>query len=238
MSDRYHRTIVGVCLKKSQNEGLDLDFGLGHVSRPFADKICMSSEARNLDNSESTVRSLSASDEKALFSLDSVANDLGRADTFRYNILTWVLSEKYDRVIQELREFHDKPSEYPDFHDKVNRYISHAIDLVYAIKAKRNFPGLSSLTRAKQQELREKFKEHFKELQIILKKVEKVETDLRIMDVRSTIYVVRAMSYSVGLIALTAFINEFFKGLGMTSWIVMDDLAERAINTVFSMLGF
>ena len=30
-----------------------------------------------------------------------------------------------------------------------------------AIKAKRNFPGLNSLTRSKQQELKEKVKEHF-----------------------------------------------------------------------------
>jgi DNA mismatch repair ATPase MutS len=172
-----------------------------------------------------------------LFVLDSDRTDLGRADTLRFNILTWVLEEKYDRAIQELKEAMKKPSDYPQFHQKIQRYISHSVDLIYAIKAKRNFPGINSLTRAKQQELREKFKEHFRELQYILKKVEKVDNDLRIEDARSTIYVIRAVWMgSVAIIAL-AFFLEIIHSLARTSGIVAEDFAQQAVSWIFHLFG-
>ncbi|MBX2986548.1 MAG: hypothetical protein KF802_01505 [Bdellovibrionaceae bacterium] len=173
----------------------------------------------------------------ALFRLDKERADMGKADSLRYNILSWVLDERYDRAIQELREFDQRPSEYPNFHGKVERYINHSIDLIYAIKAKRNFPGINSLTRAKQQELREKFKEHFKELQQILLKIEKVETDLRIEDVRSTIYVVRALWLAAIAIVCLAFVLEIFRGLAQTTGVVVDDGLNKVTEWLFSSLG-
>jgi hypothetical protein len=153
--------------------------------------------------------------------------DLGKPDSLRYRVLTMVLDERYDSAIQELRDFIDEPSEYPDFRDRVGRFVSHCIDLIYAIKAKRSFPGISSLTRAKQQELREKFKEHLRELQYSIKKIEKNQADLRIQDVRSTIYVVRATWYSVVAISVLGFCLEISQGLAKTSFIVIDDVVTR-----------
>ena len=63
-------------------------------------------------------------------------SDFGQPDSFRYNILTWVLNEHYDSATDALRKFIDDPSEYPDFRPKVERFVNHSIDLVYAIKAK------------------------------------------------------------------------------------------------------
>jgi hypothetical protein len=163
--------------------------------------------------------------------------EFGKADSLRYNILNWVLDEKYDRAIQELKDFATRDSEYPMFHQRVERFISHSIDLVYAIKAKRNFPGLSSLTRAKQQELREKFKEHFKELQMVLQRIEKIQIDLRIQDARSTIYIIRALWFAGASIALLAFIMEIFSGLALTSTVVFEDLLNKAVEALFVMLG-
>lgn len=176
--------------------------------------------------------------EKHIFQLGDEPTDLGRPDSFRYNILTWVLAERYDAALKELKEFLDRPSDYPDFHEKVNRYINHAIDLVYAIKAKRTFPGIHSLTRAKQSELREKFKEHFRELQYILTRVEKVERDLRINDARSTIYVVRALWFAGVAVVALAFILEACRGLALTSYIVFDDSVGRLANWLFGLIGW
>src|SRR5437868_3536587 len=142
-------------------------------------------------------------EETKLFSDTGIeTTDLGKPDSLRHRVLRLVLDERYDTAIQELKDFLAEPTEYPDFKERVGRFVSHSMDLIYAIKAKRSFPGISSLTRAKQQELREKFKEHLRELQYSIKKIEKNQTDLRVHDVRSTIYVVRAIWYSVVAISI------------------------------------
>ena len=174
----------------------------------------------------------------ALFDMGLERSDLGAPNSLRYGILVWVLDEKYDKAIEELRTFHETPSEYPNFQDKIGRYVTHGVDLIYAIKAKRSFPGISSLTRAKQQELREKFKEHFKELQYILKIIEKIQGDLRIQDVRSTIYVVRALCYAVGAIFVLGLSLEIMHGLLHTSIVVFDDIFGQLAGWIAAKIGF
>jgi hypothetical protein len=175
--------------------------------------------------------------EGQLFELAVERTDLGTPDSLRYNILTWVLDERYDKAIEELKDFLEKPSEYPNFKGKITRFIFHSIDLIYAIKAKRSFPGIGSLTRAKQQELREKFKEHFRELQYVLKIVEKIHTDLRIQDVRSTIYVVKALWIAGLSIIVLAFWLDIVHGLAKTSLLVFDDIFGKFANWLAMLVG-
>jgi hypothetical protein len=172
-----------------------------------------------------------------LFKIEAQQTDFGRADSFKYNVLVWILDERYDKAITELKKVLETESEYPSFHSRVNRYINHSIDLVHAIKAKRNFPGIKSLTRAKQQELREKFRQHFKELQHILTRVENVEADLRITDARSTIYVVKAIWIAVVCVIGLAFFMEATNGLFKTTQVVADDLANKGVEYLFTKLG-
>jgi hypothetical protein len=162
--------------------------------------------------------------------------DMGKADTLRYNIMTYVVEEQYDRAIEELRNFMGRENEYPNFLEKVDRYVGHAIDLVNAIRAKRKFPGSAYMTRAKQQELNERFREHFNELQFVLKKIEKIHVDLKLDDIRSTVWVVRAVVHSAFAILLVAFILEASRGLGFTSQVVLDDFLNDTINWIFTKL--
>lgn len=178
-----------------------------------------------------------AKEEAKIFEIGNDAVDFGRADSLRYNILMWVLDEKYDKSIQEMRGFLENPSDYPNFKGKVERFVTHGIDLIYAIKAKRNFPGIASLTRAKQQELREKFKEHFRELQMVMKKIEKIQVDLRIEDARSTIYVIRALWIAGAAIAVLGFVLEIVHGLAITSHVVLDEMLEQGVGWLFSLIG-
>lgn len=187
---------------------------------------------------QSVINVAQAQEEAKIFEMGNESIDFGRADSLRYNILMWVLDEKYDKSITEMKNFLENPSDYPNFREKVERYVSHGTDLIYAIKAKRNFPGIASLTRAKQQELREKFKEHFHELQIVMKKIEKIQVDLRIEDARSTIYVIRALWLSGASIAVLGFILEIFNGLAITSHVVLNDILDRAVGWIFSLIGF
>lgn len=191
-----------------------------------------------LKDSTAVSEEVKKKEEGAFFDMSVDKSDLGRPDSLRYNILTWVLDERYDRAIEELKDFLEKPSEYPNFKSKVTRFINHGIDLIYAIKAKRSFPGINSLTRAKQQELREKFKEHFRELQYVLKVVEKVQGDLRVQDVRSTIYVVKAAWLASLAVIVLAFWLEIVNGLAKTSVVVFDDGFGKLANVLAELIGF
>ena len=165
------------------------------------------------------------------------SSDYGNTDSLRYLILTQVAEENYEKSIEDLRAFYLKESEYPTFKKKIERFINHSIDLIYAIKAKRNFPGVSQLTRAKQQELRDRFKDHFKELVYMLKKIEKIEKDLMIEDARSTIYVIRAFWFSVISLVLTWFLVEVFRGLAITGFVVITDYSEKLMDYVATLVG-
>lgn len=160
--------------------------------------------------------------------------DMGRADTLRFNVLTYVVEENYERAIHELKAFLERDFEYPKFKGRVERYIHHAIDLVNAIRAKRKFPGAQMLTMAKQQELNEKFASHFAELQHILKKVEHIQQDVRIDDIRSTVWIVKAAIHSAIAIAVVAFLMDVNNGLMQTTMLVVDDVFLEITRWIFN----
>lgn len=166
--------------------------------------------------------------------MDLDISDLGRPDTLRYNVLTFVINEEYDRALKALSDFITKESEYPDFVSKNERYVGHATDLIYAIRTKRNFPGIQALTRTKQQELRDKFKEHFKELKLILRKIEHCMEELRITDAKTTRILIKSVWFSLFALFVSGVFVEFYQGMGMTTSIVVGDLTEKAMNWFFS----
>lgn len=164
-------------------------------------------------------------------------SDLGRPDTLRYNILTFVINEEYDRAITYLKDFLNQESPYSTFKTKTERYIQHSIDLIFAIRTKRNFPGLGSLTRTKQHELKEKFKEHFQELKHVIKKIESCQEELRLNDIKSTNIVVKAVWLSVALVSISALLVELANGLGSTIAIVSDEYITQALDWAYKILG-
>jgi hypothetical protein len=162
--------------------------------------------------------------------------EMGRADTLRFNVSTFVVDEKYDRAIQELRDFIGGESEYPNFKSKIERYISHSIDLIHAIRAKRNFPGKNSLTIAKQQELKAKFHEHFNELQFVLKQVEKIYLETKLTDIRSTVLVVRALVNAIFAITLVGLFLEAYNGMAENIGTLSSVYLQNLIDWVFNLL--
>lgn len=183
------------------------------------------------------VKSGSSADTKGLFELKSTQLDLGKPDSLRYSILLWVLEGNYDKTLETLQEYLNKDFEYPNFKTRIERFIRHAMDLVYAIRAKRNFPGIDSLTRSKQQELKEKYKQHLYELQDTLKRIELVHHDLQTKDVRSTVYVVQAAWFAGVAVVLLAFMLELVHGLALTSMTVFGDSIDHLLGWAFNFLG-
>jgi hypothetical protein len=175
---------------------------------------------------------------KSLFTMRGEAIDFGAPDSFRFNVLTKVMTEKYEVAVQMLNDFQSEPSEYPDYKSKASRYIQHSIELIQSIKAKRGFSGMDSLTSTKQQELIEQFKGQIKSLQHTLKSIEKIEGDLRVQDVRSTIYVVSAFWYALLTVVIFAFILECAYGLLSTGLTAGDGFMGDLAHFVATKIGF
>jgi hypothetical protein len=175
---------------------------------------------------------------KAQFNLKGEQIDLGKPESFRYEILMKVIQENYGGALADLNELIHGPSEYPDFREKTERYVQHAIELVQAIKAKRNFAGMDSLTSAKQQELVDQFKSQIKVLQNTLKTVEKIQGDLRVQDVRTTIYVVQAFWYAMLSLTVFAFILDLFSGLLGTTLVAGDGFLSDIAHFIATKVGF
>lgn len=163
--------------------------------------------------------------------------DLGKSDSLRYNVLSQMRDEKYERAVSELASFMKKPSEYPHFHDRVSRYIEHASSLIRAIEMKRNFPGINRLTASKQQDLKLRVKQHMDELVFYLKKVERVESHFRIEDIRSTVIVVRSIAVSAFWILSIAFLVELSEGMLSNAFIVVDGVFHDASRYVYELLN-
>ncbi|HPI40914.1 MAG TPA: hypothetical protein PLJ21_08920 [Pseudobdellovibrionaceae bacterium] len=202
------------------------------------------SAAKNMNNNEdsshelvvatSSGRTLNDNEQSEFFGGVLDKSDLGPSGSLRSNVLTLVLSEKYDPGIAELKKFLAEDSPYPDFLRKIKPHVAYCIDLIYAIRAKRNFPGFNSLTRSKQQELREKFKEHFEQLKMALKKIENNLIDLRIGDSRSTIMVIWTFWYSmVAVFALAVILDLTRGGVLLTAWSIMNEVIIEVYEYLF-----
>jgi hypothetical protein len=150
------------------------------------------------------------------------ANDIGHVDSLRAVVLSHVTTENYVRATESLRDYVDSKHEYPKFAGRVEKYVAYCGDLVAAIKVKRSFPGIQSLSMSKQQELLDRSLEHFEDLKNVLKKIEAIEREIRLEDVRSTIWVVKAIVYSVFAMLVIAFLLEASRGLVPTLYTVLD----------------
>lgn len=153
-------------------------------------------------------------------------------EELRNEVLNAVAIDAFDQAIELLHRFLNQPSDYPQFRNRMARLVGHAIDLVNAIRAKKSFPGMTSLTRSKQQEIAEKIKDHFNELQAAINKMERVIDQMRREDVRSTIWIIRAMIYASGVIVIVAFLKEVMGGLWGAFETVVGNSLDKGIDWI------
>lgn len=169
--------------------------------------------------------------------MEASVKEIGQVDTMRHTILNYVANENYDRAIQELQDYVASKADYPQFKQRAGRYATYAIDLINAVKAKRSFPGLQHLAISKQQELFDKGMAHFEDLKATLRKIELIDREIKIQDVRSTIVVVKAAVYSCFAILVCAFLLDVSRGTWPTVVRVIDSFFNRFIDYIFNMTG-
>lgn len=156
---------------------------------------------------------------------------------FRTTILSSVASENYAKALEELKKYEDAHAAYPQFKVRAERYLSYANDLVNAVRAKRSFPGMHHLGMSKQQDLYDRAMAHFEDLKATLRKIEQIDKEVRLDDVRSTVWVVKALIYSVFAMLILGFLLELSRGILPTANIVADDVFGTLTNAVFDKLG-
>lgn len=165
--------------------------------------------------------------------LSAESDDLGKVDSLRYRVLNYVSGENYQKGIDLLIEAIDSHPEYPKFKPKSQRYLNYGVDLINGIKAKRSFPGMSNLPANKQEELFDRAAEHFDDLKVTLKRVERIELEVRIEDKRASIWIVKAFIYcSIAVASLGCFL-EIQRGAMSSAMILIDDAFTKATNYIF-----
>jgi hypothetical protein len=168
--------------------------------------------------------------------LESQRKDLGRLDSLSGAILSLIVGENYDRAIEEMTAYVGLKSSFPGFQNRAQRYVQHCSELITAIKTKRRFPGIASLSLAKQQEIHERVLFHFEELKRNLKQIEGMEREQILNDVRSTVWVVKAMAYGAMMIFTVALLRDIESGAFDSIVLVTNSLMDNASEAVLRLV--
>lgn len=169
---------------------------------------------------------------------DVSKNDLGRNGSLRRVILGLVVAEKYEQGKTELVNHIERKRVYPSFKGRVERFVAHATDLITAIETKRSFPGLASLSLSKQQEIIEKVLGHFEELKSTLRTIERAEKDVRLEDLRTTVWPVKIFAHCVVIMTVAAVYISLRNGAGESFIVVFEALVDDVATYMTHLLGW
>ncbi len=169
--------------------------------------------------------------------LEAHRKDQARMDSVRTSVLRAVVDENYEAAKNELKDYVEIKTNFPGFQVRADRYVDHCCELIHAIQTKRNFPGLASLSLAKQQEVHEKVLAHFEELKQNLKLIERVEREHKLTDMRSTVWVVRTATQVAAMILIVAFVIDVNAGMFTSAVKVIDSIVDDASTWVVNLFG-
>jgi hypothetical protein len=156
--------------------------------------------------------------------------------SLRQLVLSAVVEEKYDKAISNLSGYMSSKPEYPEFKERCERYAEYAAELIQAIRTKRSFPGWNALNMSKQKELFERALHHFEDLKATLVKIEVIEREVRMEDVRSTVWVVKAVVYAVSALLLLLFLKELTGGVIPAADTVLESTTDNIVDFAFDKL--
>lgn len=100
--------------------------------------------------------------------INGTIKDLGEMP---YRILHAISQNRYDDAIHVMRSHQQEHNSYPLYVEKVGKLFDHCEELIKAIKAKKTFPGLSSLPQNNQEEIHQKCLENWDELKLTLRRI-------------------------------------------------------------------
>lgn len=194
----------------------------------------MAEEAFDLNDMDGA----SESSESSSTRRSSAANiDFGRPDTPRHTILSLVASGAFERAQSELNNYVSMQSEYPTFGPRAERIKKHAIDLINAIRAKKNLPGINMLSVSKQREIQERVVGHMGELADAVRRIEALEREVKLEDLRSTVWVLKSGVGVVSAVVALALLIEISGGILGLFALYIDDSLTEFVNKIFDAIG-
>ena len=163
--------------------------------------------------------------------------DLGRVDGLRYTILSLVVDGRYNAACKELETYVEVKTEYKVFQHRAQKYIRFCQDVIRAIETKRNFPGLAAMSLSKQQEIYDRVIIHFDELKKSLQRIERIEREYKLSDVRSTMWVVRVLLNVVIFFFFFSLVQDLSGGVSNSFRLVFDAATYDLTSKVINLLG-
>lgn len=131
--------------------------------------------------------------------------------TLKAYVLEKVDTGHYKDATDTLKQHLDIKFPYQTYKDKVQSSILLAIELINSIENNNNFPGLSLMPKSKRQEIRDKNIKMREDLKKILEAVVKTYRQYKHQDDRSTVYVVRALWFSLLFVVVLGFSIDMHK---------------------------
>lgn len=169
---------------------------------------------------------------------ESQKNDHGDSEGLRKQVLGDIVNANYDGAKEKILNYVGSKRDFLEFQRRSHRYVEHCIELIDAIQTKRNFPGFSSLALNKQQKIHEKVLGHFEEVKISLRQIAKIERDEKILDSRSTVWVLRSLSLVTFTVFVGWFLKDLYSGL-LSSAVYMTEIGlEKFSNWLLAIFGF
>lgn len=167
--------------------------------------------------------------------LKRALKESGSSNGLAHGVLNMVISESYEYAAKETGMYIASKSEYPMIEKYAEKYVEIAKQLISQIESQRGLPGLESLSMAKRQVINDGIVSCFNNLKEVLLKIENIEYNQRMSDLRSTLIVVKTFSWCVLGIVLLAFAQEMFTGLFQSALSTGDDLITKSVDWVFNI---
>jgi hypothetical protein len=164
------------------------------------------------------------------------AQSTGKIDSLKHSVLSAVVRGDYERAHLDLDRYAEYKSHFPAFKHRTESLNRHCKELVDAIQAKRNLPGLASLNVSRQQEMLDHVLAHFEDLKQTVKQIERIAKDCALEDLRSTSWALRTICYVVISIIAAAFLMDFHESLGQPFVVVFNDFSDKLFNLLVNLI--
>ncbi len=147
-----------------------------------------------------------------------------RIGTLTHRIITLVAMKSYQQANKDIQDYvRLRSKDYSAFLLASHRYVVRMLNIISAIEKQRSVHGIENLTENKKHELFELVKDYFKELKSQIRGLESAEHSLKVEDVRSTVWVIWAFTYSMVAIFIVGFSLDLASGAFKTIWFVLND---------------
>jgi hypothetical protein len=192
--------------------------------------------AKNIELDESPVEpEYDLEDIKSQEELESKLSESisGRLDGLRYTILSLVVDSRYDLAVAEISFYSNSEHKLRAFKIRAQRYLNHCEELIRAIESKIKFCQTRTITRSQKHHLYMMVMKHFHELTQSLMKIERIENDVRVSDLKSTVWVLKAIMVCIGMILMVGMIKEACLTMKDPLSLIVND----SVETIFHLIG-